>query len=153
MAAGDRNAGLGADRRPARENVPHRLDRQLAERHAEDGQGEDRLAAHGIDVRQRIGGGDSAEIAGIVDHRHEEIGGGDDAGLVVHLPDRGVVAGLGADQQGREGRRLRLPGQQLLQNRRGQLAATAAAMGQVGQTESIGIHNKTFTIVIAPSAA
>ena len=70
---------------------------------------------------------------GIVDHRHEKIGGGDDAGLVVHLPDGRIVGRFAADQQQCKGLHCRLPRQQGLQHGGRQLAATAAAMGKFGE--------------------
>ncbi len=70
------------------------LRRDLAHRHPEDRQGEDRPPAHGVDVRDRVRGGDPAEIGGVVHHRREEVRGGDDAGAVLLLPDGGVVGGL-----------------------------------------------------------
>ena len=69
------------------------------------GQRQDRRAAHRVDVRERIGGGDTPEVEGVIDDRHEEIGGGDHRLGVVELIDRGVVGGLGADQELREHRR------------------------------------------------
>ncbi len=54
---------------------------------------------------------DPAEVVGVVDHRHEEVGCRDDVRLIVEPPDRGVVAGLRADDQIGEGRRRRLIGQ------------------------------------------
>ena len=43
-------AGIGAHRGAARQDLAHRLDRQLAQRHAEDSKGEDRPPAHRVDV-------------------------------------------------------------------------------------------------------
>ena len=133
MTACDRNAGAGADLRAALENGADGLDRQLADRHAQDRQGHDRRSAHGIDVGNGVGRGDAPEIVGIVDHGHEEIGGGDDAGPLVDLVDGSVVAGLGADQEPMERSGRGLAGEQVLQDRRGELAAAAAAMGKAGQ--------------------
>ena len=93
------------------------------------------FAAHRVDVGERVGRGDAAEVERIVDHRHEEVGGRDDAGLVVEPPHRRVVAGLRADEQIGEGRRRRLLGEQLAQHGGRQLAAAAAAMGESGQAK------------------
>ena len=65
--------------------------------------------------------------------------------LSLSLPDRGVVGGLGADQQLLVERRGRLVGQQLLQDGRGELAAAAAAVGEAGEAESMGIHARERT--------
>ena len=105
----------------------------LSERHAEDRERHDRLRAHRVDVGDRVGRGDAAEVARIVDHRHEEVGGGDDAEVLVDLPDRRVVAGLGADEELAVGCGGGLPRQQLLQDRRRELAAAAAAMRETRQ--------------------
>src|SRR5258708_19663496 len=82
MAAGDRNPRLRAYRFAARDDPLNHLDRHLVDRHTDDGEREDRLAAHRIDVRERVGRGDAAEVVGIVDDGREEIGGGDDRLLV-----------------------------------------------------------------------
>ncbi len=140
MAAGDRDAGAGADFGPALQDAAHHLRRDLAERHAEDGQRHDRPAAHGVDVGDGVGGGDAAEVPGVVHDRHEEVRRGDHAGVAVQPVDRRVVAGLRADQQVGEGRRDRLAGQQLLQHRRRELAPASAAMRQAGQPDFSYVH-------------
>ena len=60
--------------------------------------------------------------------------------FVVELPHRGVVGGLGADQQLLERRDGRLVGQQLLQHRRRELAAAAAAVGEAGEADLGNVH-------------
>ena len=125
----------GANGCSALEDLAHHLGRDLVHRHAEDGKRHDRLAAHGIDVGDGVGGGDAAEVVGVVDHRHEEVGGGDDAGVVVELPDGGVVGGLGADQKLLVRRGSRLVGKQLLQDGGRKLAAAAAAVREAGQSD------------------
>jgi hypothetical protein len=134
VAAGDRNARGGADCRTTFENFAHRLGRDLVQRYAENGQRHDRLAAHGIDVGNRIGRGNAAEVVGIVHNRREEVGGRNHAGAVVKLPDRGIVGRLGSDQQLPVGSGQRLIGQELFQHRRRELAAAAATVGKTGQS-------------------
>ena len=56
---------------------------------AERGQGP---APHGVDVRERVGGGDLAEGEGVVDHRGEEVHGLDEGGGRVQTEDPRVVA-------------------------------------------------------------
>jgi selenide,water dikinase len=109
--AADREAGIRTDRRAAAQNLAHHIDGNLVERHPENRQRQDRLGPHGVDVRDGVGGGDAAEVERIVDDRHEEVRGGDDAGVVVDLPDGGVVAGVCADQQLAERRGGGLAGQ------------------------------------------
>jgi len=124
--------------RPAGQDLLDRLDRQAVHRHADDGQGEDRRRAHGVDVRQGVGRGDAAEVERIVDHRHEEVGGRHQRLLVVQPPDGRVVRGLGPDHQVGEHRRRRRFRQDLAQHGRRQLAAAAAAVGQRGQSDGVG---------------
>ena len=82
----------------------------------------------------------AAEVERVVDHRHEEVGGRDDAGVVVKPPYRRVVAGLRADEKVGEGSGRRLLGEQLAQHARRQLAAAAAAMGERGQAKDGGVQ-------------
>jgi hypothetical protein len=140
MAARDRNTRRRANRSAAFQDLAHDLGRQLAERHAENGERHDRFAAHGVNVGNGVGRGDAAEIEGIVHDRREEVGGGNDAGVGVDLPHRGVVAGLRSHQKLREQRGGGLVRQQLLQNRRRQLATAAAAMGETGQPNLRNVH-------------
>ena len=51
VAAGDRNAGARANRLAAVEDAPDRVERQRGDRHADDGQREERRRAHRVDVR------------------------------------------------------------------------------------------------------
>ena len=98
-----------------------------------------RAAAHGVDVGQRIGRGDAAELEGIVDDGHEEVGGRHDRLLVVEPVDCGVVTVLDADQQVGIGfPQMRIEGrvgQDVAQHRRCDLAAAAAAVGELGQAD------------------
>ena len=52
--------------------------RQHGDRHADQRQREQRARAHRVDVRQRVGRGDAAEVVRVVDDRHEEVGRRDD---------------------------------------------------------------------------
>jgi len=132
VPAGDRDAGFGADGGAARDDRLHALHSDPAQWHAEDRQREDRRAAHGVNVRERVGGGDATELERIVDDRREEVGRGDQGLLVVQPPDRRVIPSLEPDQEVGEGAGLRHAGQDLLQHGGRQLAAAAAAMGQLG---------------------
>ena len=132
MAAGDGNARLGADFAAAGKDLTDLSGRQLVDGHAQNRQRHDRPPAHGIDVGNGVGGGDAAEIARIVHHRHEEIGGRNDAGIIVHLPDGGIVGGLGPDQKLRKACH-RLIGQSSRRTE-GASTAAAAAMRQRGQS-------------------
>ena len=137
MAAGDGNAGRLAHRLAAGEDLPDDVVGQLADRHADDGQREQRPPAHGIDVGQRIGGGDAAELERVVDDGHEEIGGRHDRLLVVQPVHGGVVAMLDAHQQVGIGRcQMRGEGgvgEDVAQHGWRDLAAAAAAVGELGR--------------------
>ncbi|SJM32708.1 hypothetical protein BQ8482_310029 [Mesorhizobium delmotii] len=135
VAPGDRDSGGGANCPSALQNVSDHMRRHLVERHTENGQRHDWPAAHRIDVGDRVGRGDPAEIIRIVNHGHEKIGGGDDTGVVVKLPHSGVVAGLGADKKLTKGIGLDLVCEKLLKDGGRQLATAAAAMGETGQAK------------------
>jgi hypothetical protein len=99
VTAGDRDAGARTHRLAAFENLADRVHRQLVDRHADQRQCEQRRAAHRVDVRDGIGCRDRAEIEGVVDDRHEEVGRRDDRLRVIDPVDRRVVRRLDADQQ------------------------------------------------------
>ncbi len=58
--------------------------------------------------------------------------------LVIDLPYRGIVTGFRTDEKLRERPGRRLIGKKLLQNRRREFAAAAAAMRQIGQADRGG---------------
>jgi hypothetical protein len=124
----------------ALQDAAHEVERHLVERHAEDGERHDGLGTHRIDIRDRVGRGNPAEIERIIDDRHEEIGGGDDAQVLIHLPHRCIIAGLGADEKLPVGLGGRLAGEELLQDRRGEFAPAAAAMSKTCQPEQGRVH-------------
>ena len=103
------------------------------DRHPDQGQGENRRGSHRVDIRQGVRRSDPPEVEGVVDHRPEEVRGGDQSLAVVQTPDRGIVGGLGADHQGGEGRGLWGYSQNGLKNVRPDFAAATTAMRQGGQ--------------------
>jgi hypothetical protein len=135
MAAGDGDTCFRADCASALQNLAHRLGRQLVNWHAENGECHDRLSAHCINVGNRIGCRNPAEVERIVDHRHEEVRRRDHAGFVIELPDRGIVTGFGSDKQPVKRSADRLIRKQLLQDRGRQLASASATMGKRGQAQ------------------
>ena len=141
VAARDRDPGRLAHRFATGEDLADDVVGQLADRHADDGQREQRTPAHGIDVGQRIGCGDAAEFEGIVYDRHEKISGRHDRLFVVQPVDSGIVAVLDSHQQVGIGRRqIRgkgRVGQDVAQHRWGDLAPTAAAVGELGQPDGV----------------
>ena len=123
-----------AHRGTAFENAADGLSRQHIDRHAHQGQRQDRPPAHRVDIADRVGGGDAAEVERVVDDRHEEVGGGDQRLLVVELVHRGVVGGFDADQQFLGHRHRRRALEDFRQHARRDLAAAAAAVRQRGQS-------------------
>ncbi len=121
-------AGGPADRLAAFEHAPDGAGREHVDRHAHQRQRHDRSASHGVDVADRVGGGNAAEVVRVVDDGHEEVGRRDQRLLVIELVHRGVVGGLDAHEQflghGEAGRTL----QDFAQHTRGDLAAAAAAV-------------------------
>jgi hypothetical protein len=135
MPAGDRDARLGADRfAPGGDALDH-VQRQSSDRHAEQGQGENRLPAHGVHVGNRIGRRDAAEVVGIVDDRHEKIGGRHDRLPVVELVDCGVLVVFDTREQ-RSGQRAQWRGLEDFRQYPGRdLAAAAAAVRKRRQSQ------------------
>ncbi len=134
MTAGDGNAGRATHRRAAFKNAADDFRRQFIDGHADYRQGQYRRAAHRVDVGQRIGRGDAPEVMRVVDHRREEIGGRDDGLTVVQSIDRGVVRMLGADHEIRWQQSGRHRRQHVGEQGRRNLAAAAAAVGELGQS-------------------
>src|SRR5690606_30049508 len=97
----------------------------------------DRCGAHGVDVGERVGGGDAAEVARVVDDRGEEVGGGDDGLVLVELVHRGVVGGVGADQQLGRHEAGGHGSQQIGEHAGRDFAAAAAAVGEFGQSDFV----------------
>tara|TARA_B100000378_G_scaffold127684_1_gene103075 strand:- start:362 stop:1381 length:1020 start_codon:yes stop_codon:yes gene_type:complete len=133
VAAADGNARIAAGHRAAFEDAGDGFGRQPVDRHSHQRQGHDRGGAHGIDIADRVGRGDAAEIQWIVHDRHEEIGRGHQCLLIVQPIDRGIVGCLDAHQQLVRDRQHRGSAQQAGQHAGRDLAPAAAAMGQRGQ--------------------
>ncbi len=99
VAPGQRNPRLLAGKASALDHLPGDLWRQRGDRPAEDRNRHDRLAAHGKDIANGVGGGDAAKVEGIIHDRHKEIGRADDAGPVAEIVHRRVIPRLIAYQQ------------------------------------------------------
>ena len=130
------NALVGAG-----EHLAEHLDRKLL-REGGDREREQRRAAHGEDVVQRVRRGDRAERPRIVDERREEVDREDERALVVEPVDRRVVGGIEPDEQvlgvGRHE-----PGEQRLEAR-GRVLRRAAA-GARERRELDGLHAEHCT--------
>ena len=92
-----------------------------------------RRAAHGVDVRQRVGRGDAAEVVRVVDDRGEEVDRLDQRDLGRELDDGRVVGSAGTDEQAV----VPGPGRQRADDRQevrgGELAPAAGAVAERGE--------------------
>src|SRR5262249_32050465 len=91
-----------------------------------------RQAVHGVDVAERVGGGDLAVDVGVIDDGREEIDGLNERNVLRQLEDAGVVVRFGADKQVgitdfRQG------AQNLREARGGQFPCSAGAGGVVDE--------------------
>jgi hypothetical protein len=86
-----RLGGTAQDPREGRGSLPFEL------RKAAEVEREERPPAHGVDVREGVGGGHPAEAVGVVADRGDEVRGGDQ-GAVAEPEDAGVVAARRADE-------------------------------------------------------
>ena len=143
MAARDGYAGLLADGGTARHDPLDGVGGNLVDGHADDRQGQNRTSADRINIGERIGRRDAAEIERIIDHGHKEIRRRHHRTGLVNAIDGGVVTGIIADQQ--IGIRIGLGqgGKQLPQHGGGNLTASTAAVGQGGQP-----HRLTSRVVL-----
>src|SRR5690606_5953727 len=142
VAARKGDAGIRAGHAPALHHLPGHFRRQYFHRPAENGDGHDGPAAHGVDVADGIGGGDAAEVERIVRNGHEEVGGAEDDLAVADVVGGGVVLAAVADQQARIGpgcgfageRAAHLAGaEDCIQNARRYLAAAPGAVAVFSQ--------------------
>src|SRR3979490_645814 len=145
------DARLGAHRLAAFENAADHRHRQLVERHADDGEREDRPRAHGVDVGERIGGRDAPEVVRVIDDRREEISGGDERLAVVQAVDRCIVRGLGADEQLLRQSADRCRSENFSQHRGRDLAAAAAAVAELGQADLLWSIHGVRILRVKPS--
>ena len=102
-------------------------------------QAEERAAAHGVDVADRVGRRDAAPHARVVVDGGDEVGGDDQGAVVVQPPDRGVVARGRAHEQVGMTRKLKAA-QNLRQLAGGELAASPRAVAELGQSSCLGVH-------------
>ena len=131
VAAADVAAGLLGHLEPAAQHLGGQLGRQHVARPAEQVDGDDRGAAHRVDVGERVGRGDPAERVRVVDHGGEEVGREHQALTAGDADHRRVVAVVQADDElGVRGRRAgpRQAGHDGLQLAGRDLAGAAAAV-------------------------
>ena len=98
VSAGDDCAGFSDFVGAASEDVGDDLGRQVL---WEGGnvEREENASAHGVDVGHGVGGGDRAELVGVVDERGEEIERLYERAVVVDGVDRGVIGACESDEQ------------------------------------------------------
>ena len=101
MPADDRDPGRRRDVRAAAQDLAQDVPAELLEREGDDVHRRQRHPAHRVDVRQRVRRRDPAEVVGVVDDRREEVDRHHERDLVGQLEHRGVVSGIGADEQPR----------------------------------------------------
>ncbi|MNI90963.1 hypothetical protein D3C73_1485590 [compost metagenome] len=94
MTARQRNAGLATGETPAFGHFTGDFRCQLIERPAQNRDSHNRFATHREDIADGVGRGDAAKIKRIIDNRHKEIGGADNAGAITQIVHGRVVAGF-----------------------------------------------------------
>ncbi len=97
MAAEQRRSRLAQDGGGALEDCREHPIRHVGLRETAEVEGEQRRAAHGVDVGQGIGGGDPAEASRVVADRSDEVGGGDQR-PAAEQEHSGIVGRFRADQ-------------------------------------------------------
>ena len=90
--------GLGDLGRAALDDALEHVERQRVARKVDDVQGEQRPRAHGVDVAQRVGRGDTAPGEGVVDDGRDVVDRGHQRHVGADLIHGGVVRQRGADQ-------------------------------------------------------
>ncbi|MND53355.1 hypothetical protein D3C80_443900 [compost metagenome] len=123
--------------------------RQRIDGPAEDGDGDDGLATHGVDIADGVGGGDAAKGEGVIDDGHEEVGGGDDALTVADVHHGGVILAAVADDQGRVVKARDLALQNGVEHLGGDFAPTASAVAVLGQTNGRHAYPSWFKLMSA----
>ncbi len=118
------NDGLAAAQDLTKDVQPQALKRE-----GHEVQGAQRLSAHRIDVRERVGCRDSTEVKRIVDDGSEEVDGLDQRQVAAELHDRRVIAGLRAHEHAWV-QRPRQRTHQRQQAARRQLASAAGARAE-----------------------
>src|SRR5690606_21847170 len=91
VPAAEHRAGRLAHRRAAAQHLRGDVEGDAVPGPREEIDRDDRGAAHRVDVGQRVGRGDAAEVVGVVDDGGEEVGRGDDRAGAVDAHGSGVV--------------------------------------------------------------
>jgi hypothetical protein len=86
---------------PTRQNCREHLERQLAGGKRDDVERSERLASHGVDVGQCVGGRDLPEVEWIIHNGGEEVNSLNEGQIVGHSENSRIVESLSSDQQSR----------------------------------------------------
>ena len=99
MAADDRDPSAGAQRCSAALDRGQQRQRQLVVGEEHEAQGEQRPSAHGVDVGDRVAGGDRPEGLGVVDERSDDVCRHHQrAGVAAAAHDGRVIGEVAADE-------------------------------------------------------
>jgi hypothetical protein len=98
VPASERKAQLRADVSTALHNPIRDLGCQLIDWPSQNRNCELRGAAHRVDVRDGISGGDTTKVIGVVDDWHEKVGRGEYRSIIIEYDSRRIVSRLMAYQ-------------------------------------------------------
>ena len=110
-----------------------------------------RPAAHGVDIRQGVGGGDAAEPPGVVNDGREEVQGLDQGPVAVHLVDAGVLVAHRPHQQVRVAMVTELM-ENLPEAPRRQLGGSTATGAIVRQPDRLFLSAHLFLFYVFPAS-
>ncbi|MNV20480.1 hypothetical protein D3C71_1113810 [compost metagenome] len=137
VSACQRDTRCVAHRTATADHFPGDFRRQHVHRPAQDRNRHQGIAAHGVDVADGIGGGNSAEIEGIVDDRHEKVGGRDHTAFFIDGIHRRVVTRGVADPEFRVEILCPAAGQDHFQHLGGNFATASGAVTVLGQANRL----------------
>ena len=113
---------------------------ELAHRPTEDGDGHQRVSAHGVDVADGVGRRDAPKGAWVVYDGHEEVRGGDGRRPVPEVIDRRVIAGPMAHEQVWVVRLRAELTKNAVEHTGGNLAAATGTVAELRQPDGILFH-------------
>ncbi|MNU93557.1 hypothetical protein D3C71_834990 [compost metagenome] len=132
-----RDARRVTHRTTAAYHFPGNFRGQHVHRPAQNRNRHQRIAAHRIDVADGIGGGNSTEIEGIVDDRHEKVGGRDHAAFIIDCIHRRIIARGIADPKFRVEVLRPTAGQDHFQHLGRNLATASSAVAVLSQANRL----------------
>ena len=99
MSAHDRHAGRCHDVGTTSQHVGQQLERERVSRPPNHLQGGERLSTHGVDVRDRVGGGNATPVVRFIDDRRQEVDGLNEGATRPDAKNARVVRRRHADQK------------------------------------------------------